>query len=191
MHDARNQTQQGFTLIELLIVMAVVAISLGLTASPFSSAIADVRSAAAMRHIGTVFKLARQEALLRGRTVTVCALNSEQHCVRSWTSESTITVFLDQNNNRQRDATEPSIRELRWPLSDGEISWRASLARPYINFETTGGTWQNGTLYYCPKNRDARFARALVLSQSGRAYLPGDSNSDGIREDRSGKNLRC
>ncbi|MFK7831567.1 MAG: GspH/FimT family pseudopilin [Congregibacter sp.] len=182
---------QGFTLIELLLVVATVAIALGLTNSSFSRAIADMRSESAMRHLSTLFNMARQEALLRGRNVTVCAVDAEGRCTRDWSHEHVIVAFVDGNENRRREASETSVRELRWPLSQGVLSWRASLARAYIEFETTGGTWQNGTLYYCPVSRDARQARALVLSHSGRTYLPGDSNADGIREDRNGKNLRC
>jgi hypothetical protein len=92
---------------------------------------------------------------------------------------------------RRAGGHEPLLRELRWPLRGGELSWRASLARGYIEFEDSGATWQNGTLYYCPDSRDARHARALVLSHSGRSYLTVDSNGDGIREDRRGRNLRC
>ena len=102
-----------------------------------------------------------------------------------------IELFLDTNGNRRRDADEAVLRSLRWPLAHGELSWRASLARPYLVFEETGGTWQNGTLYYCPMNRDARFARALVISHSGRGYLAVDRNGDGLREDRAGRNLSC
>jgi type IV fimbrial biogenesis protein FimT len=193
----RSKTpQRAFTLIELLLVLAVLGIALQLTAAPFSHRLADLRSATAMRHLSSLFAFARQEALIRRRPVTVCALATDDSasspaCDRNWQDGHVITVFIDTNENRRRDSSEIALREIRWPLKDGELSWRASLARPYINFESSGGTWQNGTLYYCPASRDARQARAMVISHSGRTYLPGDSNGDGIREDRTGRNLRC
>lgn len=181
----------GFTLIELLLMVAVLGITLQITAAPLTAKLADMRSASAMRHIATLLNYARHEAVLRGRAVTVCALTPAGQCDRDWQHDRRIALFVDSNANRRQDPGELLLREIRWPLADGELSWRASLARPYIEFADNGATWQNGTLFYCPKSRDARQARALVISHSGRSYLPGDSNGDGIREDRQGKNLRC
>lgn len=181
----------GFTLIEVLLVLSMLAIALNITAPQFRDRIEDLRSASAMRHLSSLFSLARQEALIRQRPVIVCALTDDQRCHRNWTENSTIAVFIDQNNDRRLDSSDKKLKELQWPLKRGEISWRASLARNYLQFESNGGTWQNGTLYYCPVSLDARKARALVISHSGRNYKTIDSNGDGIREDRSGKNLRC
>ncbi len=184
-------SSRGFTLIELLVLLAVLAITLPMAGAVFQERLQDYRSASAMNHVRTLFATAREHALMTGKTVTVCALTEAGHCSRDWQPPRTIVVFIDDNEDHRYAAPESLLREIRWPLENGELSWRASLARNYIDFEGNGGTWQNGTLYYCPDSRDARAARALVLSHSGRSYLPGDSNGDGIREDRTGRNLRC
>ncbi|WP_439100715.1 GspH/FimT family pseudopilin [Congregibacter sp.] len=186
-----HRPHYGFTLIELLIITTILSITLGLTAAPLAKRIDELRSASAMRHLASLFSLARQEALLRQEAITVCALNTAKRCHRQWTDSHSIAVFIDSNNNRRLDVNDQLIRAIQWPLTGAELSWRASLARNHLRFEPNGGTWQNGTLYYCPKSRDARQARALVISHSGRNYLPSDSNGDGIREDRQGRNLRC
>lgn len=188
---AHRPRASGFTLIELLLVVAALAVALGISAAPFRDRVEDLRSATAMRHLSSLFAMARQEALIRQRPVTVCALTAEKRCTRIWNINRSIAAFIDKNDNRRLDSGDTLLREIRWPLVGGELSWRASLARNYLRFETNGGTWQNGTLYYCPNSRDARKARALVMSHSGRNYMPGDSNGDGIREDREGRNLRC
>lgn len=182
---------QGLTLIELLLAVSILAIALRLTAPGFAQAITALRSESALREISTLLALARHEALLTGREITVCGVGADGRCSRLWDAEHVITVFEDRDADRQPGPGDRLIRQIRWPLKGGELSWRASLARPYLTFETTGGTWQNGTLYYCPNSRDARQARALVLSHSGRSYMPGDGDGDGIREDRNGRNLRC
>ncbi len=182
---------QGFTFIELLLVLAIMAITLQTGLASFQTQLTAMRSQSALREIRTLFALARQEALLSRRAITVCAVDRDGRCQRNWQDDHAITVFVDSDRNRRVGSDERVLRELRWPLEGGDLSWRASLARPYIEFQPTGGTWQNGTLYYCPDNRDARAARALVLSHSGRSYLPTDSNGDGIREDRRGRNLSC
>lgn len=188
---ASRRLQGAFTLIELLIVCACLAIALQITAAPFAGAIADARSATAMRHLSSLFSYARQEAILRGTPVTVCALTPADSCSRDWLKDHRIVVFVDTDEDRRLAPHEQVLRQLRWPMRNGELSWRASLARRYIEFENNGATWQNGTLYYCPRTRDARFARALVISHSGRGYLTIDSNGDGLREDRLGRNLSC
>lgn len=190
-NPAFPRRSRGLTLIELLAVLSVIAIALQLGMAPMQSMVAEMRSATAMRHIASLMALARHEALLRNRPITVCALNRLNRCERDWREDHRIAAFIDANEDRRFEPGETMLRELRWPIAHGVLSWRASLARPYIEFEPTGATWQNGTLFYCPANGDARQARALVLSQSGRNYLPGDSNGDGIREDRSGRNLSC
>lgn len=188
---AARAAAQGLTLIELLLSVSILAIALRLTVPGFATAIAAIRSESALREISTLLALARHEALLTGREITVCGVGTDGRCSRLWDAEHVITVFEDRDADRQPGPGDRLIRQIRWPLKSGELSWRASLARPYLAFETTGGTWQNGTLYYCPQSRDARQARALVLSHSGRSYMPGDGDGDGIREDRNGRNLRC
>lgn len=182
---------RGFTLIELLLLVAVIAITLPMAGAVFQERLAEYRSASAMAHVRTVFAVAREQAVMTGKTVTVCALTASGRCSRDWQHPGTIAAFVDTNGDHRYASGDRLIRQIQWPLKTGELSWRASLARNYIDFESNGGTWQNGTLYYCPESRDARAARALVLSHSGRSYLPGDSNDDGIREDRLGRNLRC
>lgn len=182
---------RGFTLLELLLVLSIVAIILPMGIGGFSSTLTDLRSATAMRHMASMFSYGRHHALTSNQNTTLCALDESGKCIRNWQSNSAISLFIDSNRNRRFEKGERLLRQIRWPLQDGELSWRASLARPFIEFYGVGKTWQNGTLFYCPANRDARHARALVLSHSGRSYLPGDSNGDGIREDRQGKNLRC
>ena len=181
----------GMTLIEVMVAILVLGVALQLVLPDVSRRIEDLRSATAMRHLSSLLAYARHEALLRGLPVTVCALDAAGACQRSWTDRHEVTAFIDRDANQRRDGDDAALRAVRWPLARGELSWRASLGRSYLRFEAAGNTWQNGTLYYCPASRDARFARALVVSQSGRNYLTGDGDGDGVREDRHGRNLVC
>lgn len=181
----------GLTLIELLLVAVMLGIALQMTLPGFARRADDLRSAMALRHLSSLLAYARYEALLRERSITVCAVDSDGRCQRDWSSRHRIEVFMDDNANRQRDSNELVLRSVTWPLERGTLSWRASLGRNYLRFAASGSTWQNGTLYYCPDSRDRRFARALVVSQSGRSYLTVDSDGNGIREDRSGRDLTC
>jgi len=184
-------SQTGLTLIELLITLLLLAVIASLSSNAFSNLIPRHRALTAMTTFRGLFQFARTTAIYSQRTVTVCALTSAQKCTRDWSGDRRIAVFYDNNQNRYLDEKDEGLRLLDWPARKGVVSWRASLARTYINFLPQGNTWQNGTLYYCPANGDVRHANALVLSHSGRSYHPGDSNGDGIREDRKFKPLSC
>ena len=172
-------------------MIALLAIALLIAIPSMANRIAEHRGDAAIQHIAALLSYARLEAQLRGDAVTLCTTDRDGSCQRFWNTTSTIRVFLDTNGNRRFDPGEEVLRQLRWPMKDGTLEWRASFARHFIAFEPDGGTWQNGTLLYCPASGDSRHARALVLGQSGRAYLSGDRDGDGVHEDRQGTPLDC
>jgi type IV fimbrial biogenesis protein FimT len=164
---------------------------LGVGLPALQAMIAEARARSAMMHIRTLFAYARQSAVTSGRTATVCAIGSDGRCSRDWGADHVVTVFFDSNGNRRLDGDERQLRAISWPVENGSITWRASLAATHLSFDNRGATWQNGTLVYCPTSGDARHARALIISQTGRSYTSRDRNGDGIREDRSGRNLQC
>jgi type IV fimbrial biogenesis protein FimT len=186
-----QSTVSGFTMIELLSALVILAILLATAGPAFSRYLAETRARSAMAHMQTLFAYARSEAVQSGEKMTLCALDPDGRCSRDWGAAHAVTVFRDDNGNRRLDGAEPLKRSVRWPLKNGRLFWRASLAATHLTFDSGGATWQNGTLVYCPGNRDARHARALVISQTGRSYLTRDRDGDGIREDRKGVNLDC
>lgn len=181
----------GFTMIELLMALVILAILLATAGPAFHRYLAETRARSAMAHMQTLFAYARFEAVHAGEKMTLCALDPDGRCARDWGPAHTVAVFRDDNGNRRLDGDEPLKRSVRWPIKNGRLFWRASLAASHLTFDSGGATWQNGTLVYCPENRDARHARALVISQTGRSYLTRDRDGDGIREDRKGVNLDC
>ena len=181
----------GLTMIELLMTLGILAILLATAGPAFSRYLAETRARTAMAHMQTLFAYARFEAVHSAQAMTLCALDGDGRCSRVWGPEHTVSVFRDRNENRRLDGDEAPKRSVRWPLREGRLFWRASLAATHLTFDSGGATWQNGTLVYCPENRAARHARALVISQTGRSYLTRDRDGDGIREDRRGINLDC
>ena len=181
----------GFTMIELLSALVILAILLATAGPAFNRYLADTRARSAMAHMQTLFAYARFEAVHSGRRTTLCAVNATGLCARDWNADHAVSVFHDRNENRRLDSNEDVKRSVQWPIRQGRLSWRASLAATHLTFDSLGATWQNGTLIYCPRIGDARLARALVISQTGRSYLSRDRDGDGIREDRNGVNLVC
>jgi type IV fimbrial biogenesis protein FimT len=133
--------------------------------------------------------MARQTAVLEREDVTVCGTVDGRQCSATWRAQPTL-LFIDRNANRALDAGERLLALSR--LTDtGAIDWRGSNGRRYVRFRPGGGVKEFGTFVYCPPDGDARHARALVLSATGRPRATRDSNGDGIAEDAYGAPLSC
>ena len=181
---------RGFTLIELLVTLTLTALLGQLAWTGFADFLARQRQLTAIAEVRSLVRFSRFTALGTRQRATLCALDSSNRCNRDWTGRH-IAVFTDSNRNRALDANERLHRSLDWPAVRGNLHWRASLGRPYLAFTTAGRSAVNGSFSYCPSNADARFAAAIVVSHSGRTYVPGDSDGDGTRETASGRNLSC
>jgi type IV fimbrial biogenesis protein FimT len=181
----------GLSLIEVLTALLIVAVLLTISAPGFSQLIEQEKSRRAIEAFRSLFHFARSHAVYTNKDTTVCAIDTSGRCVRNWQGSARIIVFVDRKRDRRLDPDDLLLRDIAWPTGDGSVRWRSALGRPYITFLQMGNTWQNGTLYYCPHNNNAAHAAALVINQAGRGYSPGDSNNDGIDEDRAGKNITC
>lgn len=181
----------GITLLSALITLLIVVLISSLSQQAFSNWIPRQRAHSAMFTFKSLFHFARFNAVQRQKTIRLCAMTNDNKCTNDWSGDVSIAVFLDTNNNQEVDSDDEVLRLISWASKHGDIRWRASLGRRYTDFQQGGNTWQNGTLYYCPRSGDKRYARALVLNHGGRSYQPGDSNGDGIHEDRSLSALSC
>ena len=188
---ATRSESRGISLMELLTVLALIVTLMTLTGPTFVHLSERSQVRRAMDTFRDLFQFARTHAVYSAQPTTVCAIDSDGRCIKSWQGSKDIIVFVDKTKNRRLDSGDELLRSINWPTGKGSIRWRSALGRPYITFLQMGNTWQNGTLYYCPENDDARYAGALVVSQGGRGYEPGDRNEDGIAENRYGDNLSC
>lgn len=182
---------RGFTLLQLLVCLAILAIMTTLSWPGYRTLIGREQARQAITHFHHLFQFARNTAINAQKPVTVCALTPDNRCTHAWNKHHAVAVFFDTDNNRKLDDKDQVLRQTNWASFTGKVRWGASLGRQFIRFEKWGNTWQNGTLYYCPKDNNHRFANALVISHSGRSYIPGDNNKNGIAENREGKDLIC
>lgn len=179
----------GFTLVEALVVLLIAAALLGIGVPGFRDSLERSRAATRMMELQGLLALSRQQAVVRRFEVTLCGTEDSTRCAANWNGNPTL-VFVDANSNRIADATE-DVLALSSLTRAGSIRWRASGGRGYMRFRPDGSAKEFGTFQYCPGDRNARDARQVIVSATGRARAAVDADGDGIVEDRDGRPLRC
>lgn len=103
---------RGLTLVELLVALAVGAIILSLTAPAFYSMIQNNRASSLSNTWISTLKYARQEAIQRGDSVSVCAAGNSNFslCGSDWTQGWIVFVNPDEDTVFDNNAEEPLLR---------------------------------------------------------------------------------
>lgn len=133
----RPRAARGFTLIELAIVVAVVAILLGVGMPGMSRSIATRALSAQVAEFIAALRFARSEALKRGAVVTVCAADAASSAPRCQSHDADWRggwiVFVDRGargaigaDDRMLRVQQPLARSGGVPGTRASISFNAS-----------------------------------------------------------------
>lgn len=170
---------RGVTLVELLVVLALLAILLGMAAPSMADMLWRNRLAGATNVFTATLALARQESIKTGQRVVLCRGDPAQGCLRSGAGwEHGALVFVDINNDALWDSADDRERlvSVIQPLRGVALSGNTPL-RHYVSFEpggtarTINGALQMGTFTLQAPGVVVRPANQLVLSSSGRVRL--------------------
>jgi len=179
---------RAFTLFEMLFVVSIVAIVSLLIVPNFNNLRAKQRVTVEVNALLGALNYARLLSISKKRPVTICGTLDGTHCSRSWSQE--YMVFLDQNNDAQRDEFETMVFNHRPKKDFLDISWSAFGRKNYIRYLPTGITaHHNGTFKLC--HEKLSLIRAISIAKSGRARASKDSDKDGIHELGEGKPIDC
>lgn len=188
MKRVRSTTfNMGFTLIQLLFCLAIISILVSVSLPSATDAVADQKIISQIYDIRNALKLAQNLAIIRGQTVTACLIDVNGYCVSE--NGDAIAVFIDANDNHQRDNGEIVVSEA--VIAGTTVVLSASgHNKSYVRFKPVGSTMELGNFLVCNDNPVLGTGRKVVFYYSGRIYLSSDTNGDGFH-DVNGNKVEC
>ncbi|MCD6055633.1 MAG: prepilin-type N-terminal cleavage/methylation protein [Gammaproteobacteria bacterium] len=110
--------------------------------------------------------------------MSLCASADGKTCSNEWSQGQ--LLFLDVDHKGTLKSLETRLRVFAPIPGSGRLSWRGFPVRSTIQFLPTGFPRdQNGSFYYCPENNDSDYARAVILSKSGRVRVSTEVDGEG------------
>jgi len=171
---------KGFTLLDLVYVLAISAILLTLGLPAMSELLEKNLIQSEIHLLEQEFNIARRRAVIDNAPHTVCSLDANLRCMKSW--QNKIDIFKDVNGNR---AIDPEDRYIKTHTVDSRLKLTARLSarRSYLRYDPDGSTHGTvGSIQLCSPNFNADNQRAIIISSTGRLRRSQDKNNDGLHE---------
>lgn len=178
--------QLGVTLLEMMIVLALVAILVGMAAPNAMGIVDKHRITAQLNYMSSVLQYTRHHAIDKHLVATLCPSSDLQTCDTSnWNLPK--ILFADTNHNDMRDGNETLIHAT--PKMPKGVFMRGP--KNLIRFYEDGTIGTPATLFICPENAQQKLNRALFVSLQGRVRPSQDTNHDEVHEKGNGQALIC
>jgi type IV fimbrial biogenesis protein FimT len=175
----RLHLYRGFSLFELLITLSIVIILLLVVVPNEKHFITKSQDEVLSQQMLRAIYLARNEAVARSTTVTLCPSEDLKTCSGDW-----LRGYIILADNKVLAAFQNVTNQ-------GAIHWRSfPNGRENLKFSGLGNAEvENGTFWYC-ENTESNAHWAIVMSQSGRARLE-QPDAAGKVLDSNGNELPC
>ena len=179
---ANSNNSRGFTLIELTVTMVIAVILIVIAVPDFQSTSTTNRTATTSNEFLMALAMARNEAIMRGYPVYVCATsNPEAVSPQCSTANSTNwddgwLVMLDEDDDGDlTDQVENPIL-VHNGIRDNYSLIGEALIKNRIGFQATGFAMQAGNIILCGSDvvnfaTDKKHARVIVINGTGRTRV--------------------
>lgn len=157
----------GFTLLELMVVVAVLALTVGI-GFPAMGSVLDRARVANTHHLLTASLMAaRASAVTRGSPVTLCPSSDGRHCRddRAW--ELGWIMFVDPR--RTGEPADPDQVLRRVDALGGRFLLRTSEGRPRVRYLPNGRAWGSNVSFHLCERDPRRLLGSIIVNNSGRA----------------------
>lgn len=179
-----TRPKQGFSLIEFMIALSIVAIVLFTALPSFHYWRAKTESQLIAYTLYSQLQTARQLAISRGVTVSICGSNAENECkLRNF---DYLQIFIDTNKNKIRDKDEILISTTTLKMT-GQLKLNNHTS---LELKRNGSSNTPASFIYCPANTAEPLIQRITLSFTGRPYI-GQPNTNGIVENAGGSAIKC
>jgi type IV fimbrial biogenesis protein FimT len=175
--------QTGFSITELMVVVAIVAILLGIGIPSYRYVTNSYRMSAEVNGLLGDLQYARAEAIREGQTVTVCVSTDGASCTGGVAWAGGWIVFSDPNNNQTVDAGEVVLRKQSVFTGHTPDTFDASGTTTAITynregFATTGaGGFPNTTITLHDSSHNAVWTRCLWITPVGLLTVETTTNN--------------
>ncbi len=172
-----EQSQHGFTLIESMVVLALLAVGLGLGLPALDGVLERQRIQTSLHLLSADMAMARSSAIMRREAVVLCPGHPRVGCVPGSDWSDGWLVFRDPDGNRQPDETADLLRATNAPAG-GRDGLQLRSTRPRLRFQTSGlAAHSNLTVNACS---DGHLRGKVIVSRLGR-----------VRTERPTRELPC
>ncbi len=166
-----NTCQKGFTLTEMIVVMAIVAILLGIAIPSYKYLTTSYRMSAEMNNLVGDLQFARGEALKEGNAVTVCISSDGATCTGGANWNQGWIVFSDLNSSYAVDNANDRVLKVQAAFTgvtpDTFGSPVAAVKFNREGFATTAAGFVATTLTLTESTNNNAYTRCLQLSPTG------------------------
>lgn len=158
----KNKT--GYTLLELLITLVLIGIITVMVIPGWFSWMQTTQTAVQVNQLVGALNFARFTAINHNITVSICQSIDGLQCSGTW-SDGYI-VFSNKNKLSYIDTKENILRVFQRLTYQSSLHWHS---QGILHFNAIGMMIaRNGQFSVCPINHDLEYARAIIISATGR-----------------------
>jgi type IV fimbrial biogenesis protein FimT len=161
-----QRQSRGFTLIELLTTTSIFAILASIGVPSFRHLIETQRAVAAISSLQSHMALARMAAVSRNHRTVLCPTPDGQHCTNTTDWSTGWMLFIDEDGNRQPDASDDILRIEQQPISK-HLRIASTAGRQQLRYLSDGrSAGSNLTINIC--NQRGQLLGKVIVNNVGR-----------------------